>query len=85
MTLDGPLPIMDREACGKRDDIADSLVRTLFVKMAGVLAERMPKRPFTKQHQLREHLGFDRSHPALGKRIPLNLSLFVARKTWLKR
>jgi len=74
MALDGPRTTIGRRARGKRDDIADALVRTLCVKMAGVLAERMPKRPFTKQNQLREHLGFDRFHPSLGKRIQIGRS-----------
>jgi hypothetical protein len=33
MTSDGPLPVISRMTCRKWDDIADSLVRTLFVKM----------------------------------------------------
>ena len=48
MALDGPLPIMGRLARGKRDDIADALVRTLFVKMCwciGLSACRRARSP----------------------------------------
>ena len=74
LALDGPRTIMGREARGKRDDIADALVRTLCVNIAGVLAERMPKRPFTKQDQPRQGFIIHRAHPPIRIRIQIRRS-----------
>lgn len=74
MTLDGPFTIISQPNLRKRDDVINALMRPLFVKMRGVLFQDAPKRPFAKQNQLRERLGFHRSYPALRKGVQIGRS-----------
>ena len=52
MALDGPRMVIGRWARGKRDDIADSLVRTFLMIMGHILSEHMTQGVFPEQYEL---------------------------------